>query len=83
MLKWVATIKSNIDKDMELVIESNTLKNLGHGIRIKSNMDLSLTTLQNIYWGRAPALSKTINITKRYSSVSKLLTANTTTIGVG
>ena len=82
MLKWVATIKSNIDKDMELVIESNTLKNLGHGIRIKSNMDLSLTTLQNIYWGRAPALGKNITIIKRYSSITKLPPAYTTAIGV-
>lgn len=83
MLKWVATIKSNIDKETELVIESNTLKKLGYAIKIQSNMDISLTTLQNIYWGRAPALAKTINITKRYSSVAKLPTANTTSVGVG
>ena len=76
MLKWVATIKSNIDKD-------KTLKKLGYAIKIQSNMDISLTTLQNIYWGRAPALAKTINITKRYSSVAKLPTANTTSVGVG
>ena len=83
MLKWVATIKSNIDKETELVIESNTLKKLGYAIKIQSNMDISLTTLQNIYWGRAPALAKTINITKRYSSITKLPTANTTSVGVG
>lgn len=83
MLKWVATIKSNIDKNAELVVEANNIRNLATAINEKSNMAISITTLHNIYWGRCPALSKQVSIVKRYSSLTKLSTTITTSVGFG
>tara|TARA_R100000541_G_scaffold54591_1_gene63130 strand:- start:390 stop:593 length:204 start_codon:yes stop_codon:yes gene_type:complete len=66
-MKWIATITNNILKDKELIVEATTIKNLVERINKESNLNISQTTIQNIYWGRANNWSKTVKITKGFS----------------
>ena len=66
-MKWIATIKNNIIKDEELIIEATNIKKLVENINKQSNLNINQTTIQNIYWGRANNWAKQIQITKAFS----------------